>query len=341
MLRCFGNKKDDIEKNGFFLRNGAAVLEQIIVSLNGNCNPIRNYSLQELNKATDNFSWSRMIHLSSGYILYKGVHDSREISVKKYTGNAVTSSPFNRLELISNEVAISSRMSEHKNVLKLLGCCLETELPLLVFEFPEKGNLSSFLKRFANGKEEEELPFETKLKISVGLANAAAYLHHGLSNMFIHRDIHIGNVFLDHNYVAKLSEFRLSLPIPEGETHVDAEVCGTTGFIAPEVVLRGRYTEQSDAYNFGILLFELLVGKRYGDLIMSPIWNNDSSCNIWVNEQNLCKSYLEVEILGEENRAQKTECAKLVERCLEQNPDERPSMIQVAQILTSIKGMKC
>lgn len=104
------------------MKNGAAVLEKLIRLHNGDCNPIRSYSAQQLHNATDNFRWE--IHEDWNYKLYKGFHEDREISVKKFKSHEE-----DQLQRIANEVAIASRMSNHSNVLKLLGCCLETELP--------------------------------------------------------------------------------------------------------------------------------------------------------------------------------------------------------------------
>ena len=118
--------------------------------------------------------------------MYKGIHEDREILVKKFTEDDE-----NHVERIANDVAIASRMSNSNNVLKFLGCCLETELPLLVFEFPNKGNLGSYIYH-----EDQQLSGEHKLRIAIGIANAVAYLHHGLSKMIIHRDIKPSNIYL-------------------------------------------------------------------------------------------------------------------------------------------------
>ena len=133
----------------------------------------------------------------------------------------------------------------------------------MVHEFSVNGDLSRFFDRDGN----EQLTFEIKLKIAIGIANAVAYLHHGLSKTFIHRDIHRGQVFLDQDYGAKLFNFQASIPILEGETHVDADVYGTKGFVPIEVAMYGHYTEKSDVYDFGILFCEVLIGKRCNQLI--------------------------------------------------------------------------
>ncbi|PON77809.1 Tyrosine-protein kinase [Parasponia andersonii] len=142
-----------MKKKNFLLKNGAAMLEELIISFNGKCNLMRTFSAEEIKKSTDNFNWSRLLYCGCGYRI---------------------------LKLIANEV-----MSNHKNVLKLLGCCFETELPVLVYEFTVNGNLSDYFGKDDN----EQLLFEIKLRIAIGVANAVAYLHHGLSKTFIHRDL--------------------------------------------------------------------------------------------------------------------------------------------------------
>lgn len=99
------------------------MLEQLIHSFNGNCNPIQMYSKEELKKATNDYCWDGMAHRDWNSQLYKGVHEDHVILVKKF--EADSSSYMDPLELITNEAAIASNMSKHKNVLKLLGCCLD------------------------------------------------------------------------------------------------------------------------------------------------------------------------------------------------------------------------
>ncbi|ONI16460.1 hypothetical protein PRUPE_3G099500 [Prunus persica] len=171
MLSRFRNHKNK-RKEGYFLKNGAVMLEQLIHSFNGNCNPIRMYFGKELKKATNNYNWDRMTHENWNFQLYKGVHDDHEILVKKFEGDS--NSCMDPLELITNEAAIASNMSKQKNVLKLLGCCLETELPTLVYEFPAKGILSHHIYRGS-----QLLPWQTKLKIAVEVADAVAYKDRG------------------------------------------------------------------------------------------------------------------------------------------------------------------
>lgn len=324
MLSCFRNHKNK-RKEGYFLKNGSVMLEQLIHSFNGNCNPIWMYSGKELKKATNDYSWDRMTHEDWNFQLYKGVHDDHEILVKKFkvASNSCMVPLKNRcmdpLELlITNEAAVASNMSKQKNVLKLLGCCLETVLPTLVYEFPAKGILSHHIYR-----DSQLLSWKIKLKIAVGVADAVAYLHYGMRKRFIHRHIKTEHIFLDQDYVAKLSEFQTSVPIPCGETNVDAKVFGAPHHFAPELKTCGRYNEKSDVYNFGIVLCDILTGKNTADL----------ASQVAMELESILRANLHNRSMGQE-----AECTKLALWCIEEDPYDRPTMKDVARRFRLIKS---
>ncbi|KAF9617022.1 hypothetical protein IFM89_033092 [Coptis chinensis] len=135
------------------------------------------------------------------------------------------------------------------------------------------------------------------------IADAVTYLHLANSKTIIHRHISSDNIFLDQHFGTKLSDFGLSVSIPYGERHVDAQVVGTFGFTAPECIATGRYTEKSDVFGFGAMLTEL---------------------------------YLETNIFHLENKEQLKACSELALRYVEQDPEERPTMKEVAQELRQI-----
>ncbi|PON89314.1 Tyrosine-protein kinase [Trema orientale] len=171
---------------------------------------------------------------SRTYIMYTGVHEDLKISVKKFRADLHE----DHIEKIVNEVTIASRMSNHNNVLKLLGCCLETELPTLVYEFPTKAKSRKACQRYSS----------TEI------------------------DIKPTNTYLDQNEAAKLFDFQGAIPIPEGETYVHSKVYGIYGYHALEAVSMWSYTEKSNVYSFGVLLFEVLSGKRFRDFLSSHNW---------------------------------------------------------------------
>ncbi|KAG2698002.1 hypothetical protein I3760_07G130700 [Carya illinoinensis] len=322
-------------EEGFYLENGGLVLEHLITSFDGKYSPFRIFSKRELYKATNEYCVNGILHEDFKHSLYRGTLDGREICVKKFLA---TSSRIHKTWCI-NEVAVVSQLSKHKNVLKLLGCCLETEIPTLVYEFARNGSLSDHI---LDGR--RRLSWKSRLSVASEAAHAVAYLHNVTPDLIVHRDINSRNILLDGNFVPKLFEFGFSVPIPMGEKHVDAEVVGDVGFIAPESLNSGRYTEKSDVYSFGSVLLEILTGKSARNMV--PEWNCRGESSIsnaksgnWTERERNTESYLKGDLAGEGDKKQQMECAEIAVRCLKMNADERPTMIEVSRSLREIRRL--
>ncbi|KAJ8773491.1 hypothetical protein K2173_004321 [Erythroxylum novogranatense] len=332
----FNSKK---AKQSFFLTNGGKMLEQIITGFDGKCNPIRSFTEEELKRATNNYSEDGILREDLYHTLNKGVHEGRQVSVKKFKSTS-------KVEWIINEISVASFMSNHRNMFKLLGCCLETELPILVYEYASKGVLSNYIVAEGN---DQEFSWETKLKIVTGIANAVSYLHYGSSKVILHRNINTTNVILHEDYTGKLMDFQLAIPIPAGENHVDTEeFCGIAGYVAPEIFLMGRYTEKCDVYSFGVIVLELLTGKRVRQLqedesfgttsaSFSRLLRDSSGC---LDEWDKFFENKLKDVLEREHKKQAIQCVDLTLRCLRKDPDKRPTMKEVAQALSCIKRLQ-
>ncbi|KAF8391966.1 hypothetical protein HHK36_022306 [Tetracentron sinense] len=329
MWSCFRLPKDRVEEEEeerHFLENGGLLLEEMIKSFDGRPNPIRSFSQKELQRATNNYHQDGFLHDRWSYNLYKGTYEDRPILVKKFRGDAPRG---HNTELYINEVAVASQMSKHKNVLKLLGCCLETEIPTLVYEFAANGRLSDHI--YEEELSPSYLSWESRLRIATEIADAVAYLHNGTSKPIIHRAIKPQNIFLDQHNVAKLSEFGLSISIPLGETHVVANVVGTYGFIDPESFYTGRYTEKSDVYSFGVVLFEILTGKMVDDIV-EEVGVTNGHYLLPGNNEEAIRVYLKANFV-KGNTEQLMAYVELAIRCVKVNPEERPLMMEAAKEL--------
>ncbi|XP_002512392.2 non-functional pseudokinase ZED1 [Ricinus communis] len=243
------------ENETALMRNGGILLEKSIAFNNGRGNPIRWFSVDELQTATNSYSQNNVIYEGGWHTLYKGFLRDRPVIVKRYRNN------IHERVCPINDIVFASEMSRHKNVLKLLGCCLESEIPILVFEYAEKGKLQDYIYK-TDSASFRPLLWKSRLKIAVDAANVIAYLHTACPRPVVHRDITLSNIWLDEDYVAKVTDFTVSMSILEGETHIEDFVLGTCGYAAPEYVRSGIFNEKIDVFSFGVLLLVLLTDQK-------------------------------------------------------------------------------
>ncbi|PIN15446.1 Serine/threonine protein kinase [Handroanthus impetiginosus] len=240
------------------------------------------------------------------------------------------------VEQFINEVVILLQIN-HRNVVKLLGCCLETEVPLLVYEFVPNGTLFHHIHDDNNGP---EFPFSWKmrLKIAADVAGALAYLHSATSLSIFHRDIKSSNILLDEKYAAKVSDFGISKSLAIGQTHLTTIANGTFGYIDPEYFQSSQLTEKSDVYSFGVVLVELLTGL----VPIIPSTSEEDAKGLAshflssMNEDNL-DSILDDRVAAEGEREGVVAVAKLARRCLNLNGRKRPNMKEVAMELENVR----
>ncbi|KAL7243662.1 hypothetical protein ACSBR1_015968 [Camellia fascicularis] len=228
---------DKQRKENFFKRNGGFLLKHKLSSSDGS-KKIKLFSSKELEKATDHYHEDRILGQGGQGTVYKGMlSDGRIIAVKKSKVVAK-----GRVEQFINEVVILSQIV-HRNIVKLLGCCLETDVPMLIYEFIPNGTLSQHIH---DPNEEFPLSWEMRFRIAIEVAGALAYLHYVASIPIYHRDMKSTNILLDDKYKAKVSDFGTSTSIDVDNTHLTTRVQGTFGYFDPEYFRSNQFTDKSD-----------------------------------------------------------------------------------------------
>uniref|UniRef100_A0A0E0EJ03 Protein kinase domain-containing protein n=1 Tax=Oryza meridionalis TaxID=40149 RepID=A0A0E0EJ03_9ORYZ len=148
---------------------------------------------------------------------------------------------------------------QHRNLVKLYGCCIESKAPLLVYEFLENGSLDQTI--FATGKTNMNLDWRTRFDICVGIARGLAYLHEESSTRIVHRNIKTSNVLFDGDLNPKISDFGLARHYEDNMTHLSTGIAGTLGYLAPEYAMMGHLTEKADVFAYGVVAMEIIAGR--------------------------------------------------------------------------------
>ncbi|XP_004295596.1 PREDICTED: wall-associated receptor kinase 3-like [Fragaria vesca subsp. vesca] len=231
-----------------------------------------------------------------------------------------------------NEVIVLSQIN-HRNVVRLLGCCLETEVPLLVHEFITQGTLFEHIHK--NKGKGSLLSWELRLKIASETAGALAYLHSSTSTPIIHRDVKTMNILLDDNYTAKVSDFGASRFIPIDQTQLATLVQGTFGYLDPEYFHSNQLTEKSDVYSFGVVLAELLTSRVALSFARPEAERCLAHFFVCSVEDGNLNQILCDDIVKEEDIDQRVieNVAHLAKRCLRVKGEERPTMREVTMEL--------
>ncbi|KAL1111155.1 hypothetical protein V6Z11_D02G039000 [Gossypium hirsutum] len=335
LYKVLERRKDIKLKHKYFKRNGGLLLQQRFSNNDGNVENIHVFASNVLEKATDYYNDNRILGRGGQGTVYKGMlTDGSIVAIKKPILKEEKILDEKKLEQFINEVILLSQIN-HRNVVKLLGCCLETKVPLLVYEFIPNGTLYQLIHE---PNEEFPLNWEMRLRITSEIANALSYLHSAASVPIYHRDIKSSNILLDDKYRAKVSDFGTSKSIALEKTHVTTRVQGTFGYLDPEYFRSSQFTEKSDVYSFGVVLVEVLTGQK-------PVFSTQSEDEV--------RSLVAFFLLSMQNDSlfevldrtvkdgPKTEIeafAKLAKRCLNLNGKKRPTMKQVALELEWIRS---
>ncbi|XVE61010.1 hypothetical protein DITRI_Ditri06bG0005600 [Diplodiscus trichospermus] len=311
----------------YFRENGGLLLQQQNPFRQSAVETNKIFTTKELEKATDNYSANRIIGEGGNGMVYQGVvHGGKTVAVKKSKIVDKT-----QIDQFINEVVVLTQIN-HRNVVKLLGCCLETQVPLLVYEFVPNGSLHYHIHNRLGS-----ISWDVRLRIAMETASALSYLHSAASVPIIHRDVKSANILLDENYIAKVSDFGASRLIPVDQTQINTLVQGTLGYLDPEYFQTSQLTEKSDVYSYGVLLVELLTGEMPISFARPEPQRNLSSYFILSMRHNRLFEIIEPGLGNQNNGEELKAIADLAMRCLRLKGDERPTMKEVAMELTGLR----
>ncbi|XVE60234.1 hypothetical protein DITRI_Ditri05aG0111900 [Diplodiscus trichospermus] len=319
-------------KEKYFEQNGGNLLQEKLSQREGCGEKVKVYAAEELEKATNSYHESRILGQGGQGTVYKGIlPDGRLVAIKKsIIGDQSQVEPF------INEITVLYQIN-HRNVVKLLGCCLETLVPLLVYEYVTNGTLFDHMHNVSSAS---FLPWGARLRIVVETAEALSYLHCAAYIPIIHRDIKLANILLDENYTAKVSDFGASRLIPSDQAQVTTLVRGTFGYLDPEYMQTGQLTEKSDVYSFGVVLIELLTGQK---VVCSERSEEKKVLAIYfvsLMKEGKLLEILDPRVLNDGNRQHLKEVAALAWRCVRVKGEERPTMREVAHELARLQAMQ-
>ncbi|WZY98477.1 hypothetical protein YC2023_070806 [Brassica napus] len=313
----------------FFEQNGGGVLRQRLSGEGPSNVDVKIFTEEGMKEATNGYDESRILGQGGQGTVYKGIlPDNSVVAIKK-----ARLGDCSQVEQFINEVLVLSQIN-HRNVVKLLGCCLETEVPLLVYEFVTNGTLFDHLD---GSLFNSSLTWEHRLRIAIEVAGTLAYLHSSASIPIIHRDIKTANILLDENLTAKVADFGASKLIPMNKEQLTTMVQGTLGYLDPEYFTTGLLNEKSDVYSFGVVLMELLSGQKALCFERPEYSRHLVSYFSCATKEKRLNEIIDSQVMNEYNRREIQEAALISVECTRLMGEERPKMKEVAAKLEGLK----
>ncbi|XP_062087474.1 cysteine-rich receptor-like protein kinase 10 [Humulus lupulus] len=287
------------------------------------------FNLSSIVAATNDFSDANKLGEGGFGPVYKGkLIDGKEIAVKRLSMRSRQG-----LEEFKTEVRLIIKL-QHKNLVRLLGCCLEGDEKLLIYEYLANTSLDAFL--FDPTKSREVLDWTTRANIVNGIARGLLYLHEDSRLKIIHRDMKASNILLDDEMNAKISDFGTARIFGSNQIEANTErIVGTFGYMAPEYAMEGLFSIKSDVYSFGVLLLELLTGKKSGG-IYDPERSKSLSSYAWEQwNEGKGEKIIDPNIVGACPINEAFRWIHIALLCVQEDPKLRPNMSSVVLMLAS------
>ncbi|GJX85306.1 cold-responsive protein kinase 1 [Tanacetum coccineum] len=285
------------------------------------------YSYKELKAATDDFSLANKIGEGGFGPVYLGkLRHGKQAAIKVLSAESRQGAR----EFLTEIKVISD--IEHENLAKLIGCCVEGNHRILVYDYIENNSLAQTL--LGSGHSSIQFSWRTRTKICIGIARGLAFLHEEVRPHIVHRDIKASNILLDKDLTPKISDFGLAKLIPVNMTHVSTRVAGTIGYLAPEYAIRGQLTRRADVYSFGVLLVEIVSGRCNTNSLL-PADEQYILERVWdLYERNELVELVDTAMYGDFDPEEACKYLKIGLLCTQDNPKLRPVMSTVVKMLS-------
>ncbi|XP_062206426.1 probable receptor-like protein kinase At2g42960 [Phragmites australis] len=289
------------------------------------------FTLRDLESATDRFAKSNVLGEGGYGVVYKGrLMNGTEIAVKKILNNVGQAE-----KEFSVEVEAIGHV-RHKNLVRLLGYCVEGIHRMLVYEYVNNGNLEQWLH--GNMNQRGVLSWENRMKILLGTAKALAYLHEAIDPKVVHRDIKSSNILINDEFNSKVSDFGLAKLLNSDKSHINTRVMGTYGYVAPEYANSGMLNEKSDIYSFGVVLLESVTARDPVDYSKPA---DEVNLVEWLKMMVTNKRAEEVVDPNLEVKPPKRALKRAILvglKCVDPDADKRPKMSHVVQMLEAVQN---
>ncbi|CAL9232473.1 unnamed protein product [Arabidopsis halleri] len=287
------------------------------------------FDFKTIEAATDKFSGNNKVGQGGFGEVYKGrLSNGTEVAVKRLSKNSGQGS-----QEFKNEVVLVAKL-QHRNLVRLLGFCLEGEEQILVYEFVPNKSLDYFL---FDPTKRRQIDWRRRYNIIGGIARGILYLHQDSRLTIIHRDLKASNILLDDDMNPKIADFGMARIFGMEQTRANtSKIAGTFGYMAPEYVMHGQFSMKSDVYSFGVLVLEIISGK-----MNSSFYQSDGSAgNLVTHAWRLWRKGSPLELLdstieGNYQSDEVTRCIHIALLCVQEDPENRPMMSTIILMLTS------
>ncbi|KAL3341136.1 hypothetical protein AABB24_025610, partial [Solanum stoloniferum] len=286
------------------------------------------YDLSTLAMATEDFSDANKLGQGGFGCVYKGIIDEgQEIAVKRLSKNSGQG-----IEEFKNELRLIARL-QHRNLVRLLGCCVEMEEKMLIYEYMENKSLDSIL---FNKQQSSLLDWQRRFSIICGIARGLLYLHQDSRFRIIHRDLKASNILLDKEMIPKISDFGMARIFGGDETEGNTKrVVGTYGYMSPEYAMDGLFSVKSDVFSFGVLVLEIVTGKKNRGFYFQnnqrnllghawKLWREGGASELL--DPSVGESFFPCEVIR---------CIQVGLLCVQEQAEDRPNMATVVLMLGS------